>query len=48
MNADKRRFAVLKIPPAGAVLLRVYLAIRKQRRISVGRGQGNRITMKTP
>jgi len=34
---------ILKIPPAGAVLRRIPLAIRKQRRTSAGRGQGNKI-----
>ncbi len=36
---------ILKIPPASAVLLRISLAVRKQRHISIGRGQGNRITI---
>jgi len=36
--------AAWKIPPAGAVLLSNPLAIPKQRRISAGRGQRNRIT----
>ncbi len=35
MNADERRLAAWKIPPACAVLLRLPLAIRKQRRISI-------------
>jgi len=33
MNADERRLAVWKIPPACPVLLRIPLAIRNQRRI---------------
>jgi hypothetical protein len=35
-------FAVWKNPPAGAVLLRIPLAIREQRRISIGRGAGEK------